>query len=250
MRTSNCCTLFPFTKLLQSFMLSHCIRNQTLYFKNLPREVPFFLLAFNNPSDTVPECGSQHKILLYEFAAMYVILPSLLRLPFIRLRELAFSYTKGNQFLFHEIVHHHDVNVSKLLIDFDFDRVVELPTICQDFEKLFQMSTLKEVLVDGHWLNNSKIKSAIIVIGLQQQAQICSLQRLCFKHNTLKYWSDHPDIHYGYTETEFEEFWSAIFSLPHVDQLEMELDIQSRIVIDRAHLIYKCWKQFSFEKKN
>ena len=252
-KTSRCHTHFPFTELLQSFMLSHCTCNQTLYFESIPPKVPL-PLTIDAPSDTVPECGSQHKILLYEFLDMNIIVPALLRLPIIRLREFAFNSVKGNQSLFHQVAQHRDLNVTKLLINFGFDTIImekTLSTICHDFERLFGMPTLNEVFLCGEWLNSSEIKSAI-VIGLQQQAQICSLKKICLKHNTLSYLNDHVGIHYGYTETEFREFWNAIFSLPHVDQLELELNMKSRITIhfiDMAHVICKCWKQFSFEKK-
>ena len=124
-----------------------------------------------------------------------------------------------------------------------------LSTLCQDFEKLFQMSTLKEFCICGEWLCCSEVKKAI-VIGLQQQLQVASLERLQLRHT--KHPSFRPEIEYNFSETEFKEFWSTVFSLPQADHLDVELYMEASIVlqfIDRVRFVSDCWKQFSLDGK-
>ena len=259
----GCHNFFPFTRILQSFMISHCAYNQILHFENIrslpPKSLP--PLIPKTSGYTTPDCGTEHKLLLYEFADIDSILLHLVTLPTIRLQEFAFNFGEGSQSLFNQIAQHPDMNVTKLLINFDFPSMKpgevekQLLTLCQDFEKLFQMSALKEIYVCGQWLCFSEVKKAI-VIGLQQRVQshICSLDKVHLRQESddIKVWDDFPKTHYDYTDPEFNDLWSAIFSLPQLDCVEVELwmdqDITMRFV-DRINIVKDCWKQFSANKK-
>ena len=65
--------------------------------------------------------------------------------------------------VFHQVAHHPDLQVAKLLIHSDIHPVdiqeKEQPfsTISEDFEKLFQMSTLKEIRLCGEWIDYSQV---------------------------------------------------------------------------------------------
>ena len=261
----GCHNFFPFAQTLQSFMISHCAYNQKLQFKNircLPTKHQLFLSPKAYESGVmIPDCATKHKLLLYDFADIYSILPHLIILPTIRLQEFAFSFEDENQPLFSQIAQHPNMNVTKLLINFDFPRMkpgeVEklLSTLCQDFKKLFQMSALKEICICGQWLCFSEVKKAI-VLGLQQRAQlqIGSLDKVHLRQESqyIRVWDDFPKDCYNYTDSEFGELWSAVFSLPHLDCMEVELWMEQGITmcfIERINIVKDCWKQYSFNKK-
>ena len=257
----GCCNLFPFTQILQSFMVSQCTFNQKLHFKNIrslpPKQVLPLTLAASG--DTTPECGTQHKLLVFEFADIDIIVPHLIQLPVIRLWEFAFKFGIQSQSLFNQIAHHPNMNVTKLLINFDFEGInpeevnKRLSTLCRDFEKLFQMPTLKELCLCGQWLCFREVKKAL-VIGLQQQSQFSSLDKIHLRQESLRMHTRNglSTNDYNYDESEFKELWSAIFSLPHLDRVEVKLLMDQSITmyfVDRIHIIHDCWKQFSFNKK-
>ena len=114
------------------------------------------------------------------------------------------------------------MNVTKLLISFDFQGMnpeeakKQFSTLCQNFEKLFQMPTLKEI-----WTLDicfSEVKKAI-VIGLQQQSHFCFLDKI-----QLRYWQESSHIFHGdeitfnYTKSEIKILrnYGVQFSVYHI----------------------------------
>ena len=257
----SCCNLFPFTKLLHSFMVSPCAHKQSLHFENTNSSPPKELIPLvysSSENTTTPDCGTEHKLLSYQLKDVKVIVPHLIQLPIIRLQDFVFNFEKGTESLFSQVAHHPNLNVTNLQINFGI-KVINDPqevqalftTLCQDFERIFQMHTLKKFCLSGEWLCCSEIKKAL-VMGFKQQAQVCSLHKLHLEHQSITCGSDQPDIPYKYSESEVKELWSAIFTLPQVHQLEIELATEYILTlefIDMVHIICDCWKQFSLEKK-
>jgi hypothetical protein len=251
--SSGCYNLFPFTTVLLNFMQCSCLHNHTLHFAFIcsvaPKQLPPLAHTLS-----VPECGVQHKILNYDITDSKVILPHLLQLPAIQLQELAFSFEKESQAIFHQVAHHPNLQVAKLLIHIDVDPVdvqeKEQPfsTLSEDFEKLFQMPTLKEIRLCGEWIYYSQVRNALSV-GLQQQSRVCSLRKIRLETQILK--SSYPcrsfEPHFTiYTEAECKNLWGTIFSFPHLQDLEIELSRDFTLCFfNMAHVIFDCFKQFT-----
>ena len=254
--SEGCYNLFPFTTVLLNFMQCCCPHNQTLHFAFICSVAPKQLSPLAHTL-SVPKCGVQHKILNYEITDSKVIVPHLLQLPAIRLQEFVFSFEKESQAIFHQVAHHPDLQVAKLLIHIDVDPVdvqeKEQPffTVSEDFEKLFQMSTLKEIRLCREWIYYNQVRNALLV-GLQQQSQVCSLRKIDLEEQILK--SSYPGRSFEplftvYTEAECKDLWSTIFSFPHLHDLEIGLcEKFTRCFFNMAHVILDCFKQFTKTK--
>ena len=254
----GCNNFFPFTEILQTFMQLSCPRKHKLHFAFIcclpPKQLP--PLPHTVSGDTVPECGVQHKILDYEITDTMVIVPHLLQLPVIRLQELAFSFEKDSQEIFHQVAHHPNLHVARLLIHIDLDPAdvkekEPFSTLSQDFARLFQVPTLIEIWLCGEWIYYSQVRNALLV-GLQQQSRICSLQKIQLEERILK--SSYPTREFEpsltvYTETECKDLWSTIFSFPHLQNLEIELSNHfTSCFFNMLHVIVNCFKQFAKTK--
>ena len=262
----SCCNLFPFTKILWSFMQSPYTDYQCLQFVNfysVPPKQSLPTVTFTASSDTIPDCGVQHKMLMYDIFNDYhnysyqscVIIPYLLQLPVIRLQELAFGLGERSHSIFHQVAHHPNLNVAKLSLTIILEPLApleikeSLSTVEQDLERLFQMPTLREFHLSGEWIYHYEVRKAM-VNSLQQQVQICSLEKI-----HLEYWPHYcryppPSTHY--TESEFKELWSTVFSLPQLDQIVVDLNLDAykmQYFLDKAPIVCDCWKQLSLTKK-
>lgn len=132
-------------------------------------------ISHKNHVETAPDCGVEHKQLLYVTSDFdytgrldnCLILEILLQFPSVRLKDLMFECVpdfKGNYPFLHLVALHPDLRVSGLL--FHCNRCLSqqfLPTIKQDFKKLFSMPTLKEVSIDCYWDDNPDIMQALIL---------------------------------------------------------------------------------------
>ena len=192
----------------------------------------------------IPDCGVQHKRLLFDTSghdfkiilASFSILESLLQFPTIRLKDLMFECvpdTSGNYPLLHYAALHPDLLVSA--ISFHFNRGFSqqfLLAIQEDFRKLFSMSTLKEISIDGYWEEFPEIKHAL-VLGLEEQKAIKSL-------NKISLGSYSPKL----SEKEHVEVWTVLFTLPQLDELEVVIKGRlSAKVKECASQICDSWQQ-------
>ena len=154
-----------------------CTHNSNLCFGHIFSLPPTWLVPFNLASsgDSIPECGTQHKMLVYDVSDSDVIVPHLLQLPVIRLHELAYKFEKESQPIFNKVAHHPDLHISKLSVDFCLLEPTNVQEPLSTLDKDCQMSTLKEIHLCGWWTHFVEIRRAL-VIGLQTQSQVCSLQ--------------------------------------------------------------------------
>ena len=237
------------TLLVHGFMTAPCSRSQQLSISisdHMPRNYLFkvSLPHIKQCLKTVPDCGVQHKRLLFDTSghdfkiilASFSILESLLQFPTIRLKDLMFECVpdaSGNYPLLHYAALHPDLLVSA--ISFHFNRGFSqqfLLAIQEDFRKLFSMSTLKEISIDGYWEEFPEIKHAL-VLGLEEQKAIKSL-------NKISLGSYSPKL----SEKEHVEVWTALFTLPQLDELEVVIKGRfSAKVKECASQICDSWKQ-------
>ena len=91
-----------------------------------------------------------------------------------------------------------------------------------------------------------------LVIGIQQQSNVRSLKVIRLDHSLRYDWNRRLEILQTFTESELKEFWNAVFSLPQIEDVQIEIDMESgdmRSFIEKVHLICDCWKQLSLKKK-
>ena len=255
-KSSNCQNLFPFTELLRGFMQSPCENSQNLSFEfinSLPPEQPLPLILTVG-GDTTPDCGTQNKTVKYELTDSEVIVPHLLQLPVIRLQELVFDFTEDSQPFFSQAANHPSLHVAKLVLHIDLTSAnmkETLPTLRKDLKRLLQMPTLKEIKLCGDWTYCSKVRRALMA-ALTQKPQTCSLQKIHLEQRNLKRGGISKSIFktMHFTISEIKELWGAIFSLPQLDQLEVELsESLSPNTIMMAGILLKCWENSAPKKK-
>ena len=234
--------LFPIGMLLQHFLQSQCVSVKRLFLEQMKSFSPEHLtpLSLTEVNELIPERGTNHKNLTYDKNDFKLVVSHLLQLPVIRLQELVFNLTQDTQPLFSQAVNHPNLKVGKLCVNFvnDTSHIESQSTIRTDVAVLFQIPTLNEISFCGDWMCYSEVKSALVA-GLQRQSRICSLRKI------------HLDGQYnqteGYTESEFQELWEAIFSFPLADQLEVKLGIP--LSVDLVQVVLKCWMNSAPKKK-
>ena len=241
---NKCQNVFPFAEFLRGFMQSPCVNRQNLSFElinSLPPTQPLPLILTVG-GDTTPDCGTQHKTVKYQLTDSEVIVPHLLQLPVIRLQELAFNFTKDSQTFLNQAAQHPSLQVAKLVLHIDLTSAnmkETLPTLREDLERLLRMPTLKGIKFCGDWIYCGEIRRALTA-ALKQRPQICSLH--LEQRNLIK--------SMYFIRSEINELWGAIFSLPQLDQLEVELsESLSPNTIMMADILLKCWENSASKKK-
>ena len=212
-------------ELLQQFMTAPCSHATQLHLlAHLPLNHKTEPISFLDTTDTVPECGLQHKTITLDSGGYVTGL--LLPMPTIRLKNIRISYRH-----LHLGALHPDLHVAKLTVQLyhRLHRSTCLATLQDDLTTLFQKPTLQEINITGNW---EKCEGIALGSALCHRAQVGPLQRITICNS-----------YYG--KEEFREIWDAVFSLPQLDQMELVIgSILSKLILRNKHLLYESWKQF------
>ena len=224
-------------QLFHCFMTSRCLEYQD--FQVNFQERSYFLRSnalCKGGSGCTPDCGLEHKVLKCSYYSSEL----LKRLSTVHLRELQLCFSFDSQNNLHDVATYPDLHVVRLMLDWH-DPLFE-PTVRDDFKSIFQMSTLREISLDGYWTRSKEIKQAL-VHGLQQQVEVGSLRMINLS-------TSYQECYYE--QFEFEELWNSIFSLQHLSELEVALgyDLSKLVCVGQLdHVFLHSWMKFASEKK-
>ena len=229
---SSCQTV----QIVSGFMSARCQDMQELMIaqQGCPLALEQSMLAtVSVRGKTVPDCGVEHKIIQFTDSLMHEVL----KLHTIRLKELVLDCEKNQQ---HFAAIHPDLRVMKLKLNF-FNKQPDLASLTDDIRSLFQMSTLTEVTLDGPWTEMREAKKGLL-LGLKEQSTVGSLRTITLMTSN--------DSESGYNQQEFKELWDHLFSLQHLEMLEVVLGERlSQKVKEMEQVLYKSWEQFASGKK-
>ena len=246
----KCHSFFPFSDLLKHFLQSACKKNQYLILGCINSRAPKKLppLPGLGAGGKTLNCGVRHKILRYHINDVNVIVPYLLQLPVIRLQELCISIDNDDPSILDKASHHPSLNVAKLVIHFtQLVQPVRDPAIAnllsnlpKYFKRLFQMPSLEKVELSGQWVRYSEVRAALVA-GLKQQSLVKSLLKISLQPS--------PSA-FNYDEIDFKELWDAVFSLPQLEQVEVELSLGlSKSLTNMIGVISGSWKKLASKKQ-
>ena len=214
--------LLSLSELLRSFMTTSCTTKQRLTIQTNTK-LRFSegvrladLASLELGGVDVPQCAIEHKELRFSWMG---VLHLLLQLPTIHLNEV---HINDSEYL-HLCALHPDFSVEKLTIATSKREPVPL-TYQEDFATLLQMPALREITIDGYWCHEAKVG---VILGLQRRAHSAPALRRIYLDSRLG----------GLNAKEYRPLYDAIFSLPELDQLTLDLGDKFTDV----DLIYERW---------
>ena len=102
------------------------------------------------------------------------------------------------------------------------------------------MPSLEKVELSGQWIRYSEVRAALVA-GLKQQSLVKSLLNISLQPS--------PSA-FNYNEKDFKELWDAVFSLPQLEQVEMELSVElSKSLTKMIGVVSGSWKEFASKKQ-
>ena len=223
------------TQIVMDFMTAHCTDTQELMIVQqccYTTTDPTALASLDVGGCNVPDCGVQHKVIQFTESLM----PILLKLNTIRLRELDLDCERNH---IHLATTHPDLRVAKLKLAF-YKLQPGLSTLSQDIRALFGMPTLQEVTLEGPWTELKEARKGL-VLGLQQQVKMGSLKKISLLTQSSS----------AYTQQELVDLWNGLFSLKHLDQLEVVIGegLSRQVKQQMAQIMNACWQHFASGKK-
>lgn len=218
-------------RLLHCFMVAPCshVQKLTINVKRIQPSNTFDVAqlgTLKRGKVTVPQCAIEHKLLPLQSSST-TVLCVLLQLPTIRLNELCLNGIDYGYI--HLCAQHPDLLMAKLII-----KVLEHAweeaqcTAQEDFVSLLKKPTLQEISISGYWGHNKEVRIGLTQ-GFRERAQIPGLPPLV--RISLDETSD------GFSTEDIHSLWDAIFSLPALEQLEVDLGAGFRDV----QVIYDSW---------
>ena len=219
--------------LLKGFMTAPCAHKQQLTYDmghvNQGIEISGSEIAsLDMKSEIIPPCAVNHKTLL---SRTYDIYRSFLLIPIIRLKDLDLT---GKEILI--FAQHPDLQISKLRLNLLDETFTDSVSFCDKIKILLKLPTLTELTVYGGW--NSAVCTGLAQ-GLEEQPKVggslCSIS-LCTNSSSRAITC---------SGDEFQALWSAIFSLPHLNNLE--LSIHGHYMLEAVSRyeqgIYDSWRK-------
>ncbi len=176
-----------------------------------------------------PSCSAQYKVLQLSPQTRFThAINLLLRLPFIRLKEM----TLVDRDCLHLCTLHPDLQTTKLVIDMPSLRS---STIGADLISLLGMTSLQKISISGRWGHLDEVKLAIVQ-GLRARSRTCSLplKKIALELTS----SDH------YKMIDFQTLCEALFSLPKLENLKLILGKGFADIIQQPRyeqIVYNSW---------
>ena len=206
-------------QLLEGFLTSPCPQYKQKLQYNI-REEPFLK---NNPlffkmdvkkiasldlrARTIPQCSIEHKTFL---TYTDIVFEMLLYFPHLRLKQLNLdlrAYADSGQL--HNSALHPDLQVANLCL---LAGQHNLPvSATDDMRALLRIPTLTRLTASGEYTSHYVLALAQ---GLAGQAKVGSLRFLTLGH---------PEVKVSCSESELKGLFDAIFSLPHIGDLELRI---------------------------
>ena len=208
------------SKLLQAFVTTPCQHKQKLMIRTrrgvqLPKSINVSHLAsMNMGGNRIPSCSIEHKVL--EFSSQHDFtncLYILLQFPVVRLKKIELVHLAEYKQYVHLCAIHPDLQAAKLVIDVStYPGVKEFATLQEDLVSLIKMPSLQKLVILGDWGQFAEIKLGL-VLGLQGRVHMPPLKKLSLELESAR----------SYKIRDLSILCDAIFSLPHLNDLELTL---------------------------
>ena len=243
------------SKLLQGFMTLPCLSTQKLIICSrhgihpLEPQFEFFRdlkcptsegRKLGSKADSVPNCATEHKLLRF-FPAMKSTSTSalslLLQAPTIRLKEIALVLFPQSCEHLHSLASHPDLQVQKLIIDIDLASSVDTVTTQADIVSLLTMYSLRKIFIYGTSSSSKKLNDGLVQ-GLHQRTHsgLPSLTKIAMRSAE------------KYNKKDFKLLCDAIFSLPQLENLKVELGGKLVKTQQFDEVLYHSWVSNSSQK--
>ena len=233
--------VYPLTlsKLLLGFMTAPCSHTQTLTIHGKKSMFPLDtfrteqLAALDVGGNTVPDCGTEHKIFQFfpqgEFNnGLYL----LFQLPTVRLRKIDLSLCYK---YYHLCATHRDLQVKKLVIDTAWASSFYGNTAQEDLVSFFTIHSLQKICIHGEWGHMEEVKSGLVE-GLRNRSKshLPPVRKIALELR----------IANSYKKRDFEMLCDAIFSLSQLDELKVTLGAGFAVMIRQPGfevVMYRSW---------
>ena len=190
----------------------------------------------------IPDCGVQHKKLSFT-SNLQSVVGSLLQLSTIRVNKINFDCHSDHYPYLHQAAVHPDLHVMAIRVYFQFCPFEQLLTTVEtDLITLLKKPSLKEVMILGYWNKYEEVKSAVEK-ALLHRAQVGPIHKLVLYTFGFTSPLGNSDDR-RHTKEQILSLWKAIFSLPHLDELEVVVAGGICITsLQNEESIYETWKQ-------
>lgn len=212
--------LLMLSKLLQAFVTTPCQHKQKLMIRTrrgvqFPKSINVSQLASMDMGvNRIPSCSIEHKVLDFSSPHDFMnCLYILLQFPVIRLKKIELLHLSEYKQYVHMCAIHPDLQAAKLVIDFGTNTgVKQFATFQEDLVSLIKMPSLQKLVILGDWGQFAEIKRGL-VLSLQGRAHMPPLKKLSLELESAR----------SYKIKDLSILCDAIFSLPHLENLEVAL---------------------------